>query len=156
MAQLSPLLLAGLLAASGTLLPPAAFAGAGASGGSAPIGEALQPSNGDQKALCDWLRQKGAVFYGAWWCPACFQQKNLFGQEAGNRLPYVECDRDAAGRSRCQEAAVRVFPTWELNGKRREGVQSLEELKAWSGFPGAQAAGAASQAGGGHSGHSQR
>jgi hypothetical protein len=148
MAQLPPLLLAGLLAAGGALLPPGAMAGAAASGGSAPIGEALRPSNADQQALCNWLRQKGAVFYGAWWCPACFQQKNLFGQEAGNRLPYVECDRDAAGRSRCQEAAVRVFPTWVLNGDRREGVQSLEELKSWSGFPASGAAGA--QAGKGH------
>jgi glutaredoxin len=147
MAQLPPLLLAGLLAAGGTLLPPGAMGGAAASGDSAPIGEALRPSNADQQALCNWLRQKGAVFYGAWWCPACFQQKNLFGQEAGNRLPYVECDRDAAGRSRCQEAAVRVFPTWVLNGQRREGVQSLEELKSWSGFP---AAAAGAHAGQGH------
>ena len=54
--------------------------------------------------------------------------------EAGQRLPYVECDKDDAGRQRCAAASIRAFPTWDLNGERREGVQSLEELKLWSGF----------------------
>ncbi|MGL6134191.1 MAG: hypothetical protein ACRC1L_08405, partial [Prochlorococcaceae cyanobacterium] len=68
-------------------------------------------------------------------CPACFQQKNLFGKQGGNTLPYVECDENDAGRQRCQAASIRAFPTWEMEGKPRlEGVQSLEELKAWSGF----------------------
>ena len=155
MALFTPLLLAGLIAGASAAGLPAAAAGAAAvnGGDAAPIGEALAPSTGEQKALCEWLLRKGAVFYGAWWCPACFQQKNLFGKEAGNRLPYVECDRDASGRSRCQEAAVRVYPTWVLNGQRREGVQTLEELKAWSGFPGMQAGGASGHGGGDHSGH---
>jgi len=38
------------------------------------------------------------VFYGAWWLPPLFFQKNLFGTEAGERLPYVECAR-GRGRS---------------------------------------------------------
>ena len=84
------------------------------------------------------MRAKGAVFYGAWWCPACFQQKNLFGKEGGNSLPYVECDKTDAGRSRCMAAQIRAFPTWDLAGKKlREGVQTIEELKVWSGFSGA-------------------
>jgi hypothetical protein len=101
------------------------------------IGEALQPSSAEQLALGDWLRQRGAIFYGAWWCPACFQQKNLFGKQAGNRLPYVECDKDETGRQRCVAANVRAFPTWVLGSQRLEGVQTVEELKTWSGFPGA-------------------
>lgn len=100
------------------------------------VGEPLNPSNAEQQALSDHLSRRGAIFYGAWWCPACFQQKNLFGKEAGNRLPYVECDKSDQGRARCQAASIRAFPTWDLPGKSRlEGVQSLEELKAWSDFP---------------------
>ncbi|MEB3263717.1 MAG: hypothetical protein VKJ66_05015 [Synechococcus sp.] len=98
------------------------------------LGEALSPSTAEQKALSEHLRAKGAIFYGAWWCPACFKQKNLFGKEAGDRLPYVECDKEEAGRKRCIAAKIRAFPTWELAGKRLEGVQTIEQLKVWSGF----------------------
>ena len=98
------------------------------------LGEAVSPSTPEQMALVEHLRLKGAVFYGAWWCPHCFHQKNLFGVEAGQRLPYVECDKDDAGRKRCAAAEVRAFPTWDLNGARREGLLTLEELKVWSGF----------------------
>jgi hypothetical protein len=128
--------LGGLLVAA---LPPRVLAASANPGGSTSpsIGEALKPSSTEQIAVADWLRQRGVIFYGAWWCPACFQQKNLFGKEAGNRLPYVECDKEEAGRQRCAAAEVRAFPTWVLGGERREGVQTLEELKGWSGFPGA-------------------
>lgn len=98
------------------------------------VGPAVSPSNPEQLALVEHLRLKGALFYGAWWCPHCFHQKNLFGTEAGQRLPYVECDKDDQGRQRCAAARIRAFPTWDLNGERREGLLSLEELKIWSGF----------------------
>ncbi|NDG75354.1 MAG: hypothetical protein EBX49_08500 [Synechococcaceae bacterium WB8_1B_136] len=104
------------------------------------VGEAVSPSTPEQLALVEHLRSKGAVFYGAWWCPHCFHQKNLFGTEAGRRLPYVECDKDEAGRQRCLAAKVRAYPSWYLGGERREGVQSLEELKLWSGFSSSPAA----------------
>jgi glutaredoxin len=84
--------------------------------------------------LARHLKQKGAVVYGAWWCPHCTQQKELFGLEAIELLPYVECDKDDAGRKQCQEAQVRGYPTWDLNGERRLGVLSLEELEIWSGY----------------------
>jgi thiol-disulfide isomerase/thioredoxin len=126
--------LSGLLVAT---LPTRVFAlPAGGGGSTTPtIGEALKPSSAEQIAVADWLRQRGVIFYGAWWCPACFQQKNLFGKEAGNRLPYVECDKEETGRQRCAAADVRVFPTWVLEGNRLEGVQTVEELKRWGGFP---------------------
>jgi thiol-disulfide isomerase/thioredoxin len=122
-------------------LPQRGFARPAAEASTTPtVGEALQPSSPEQLALSDWLRQRGAIFYGAWWCPACFMQKNLFGKEAGNRLPYVECDKEEAGRQRCVAANVRAFPTWVLGSQRVEGVQTVEELKAWSGYPGSAAA----------------
>jgi hypothetical protein len=88
----------------------------------------------DQLALAEYLRSKGAKFYGAWWCPHCQEQKDLFGPEATLRLPYIECDKDDVGRQRCQSAGLRAFPSWEINGQRYEGVLSLEELKQLSGY----------------------
>lgn len=90
------------------------------------------PGATDQRlALAERLSQSGALFYGAWWCPHCQHQKDLFGSKALAFLPYVECDRDEAGRNRCQKAAVRAYPTWVIGSGRREGVLSLAELQSW-------------------------
>jgi len=95
---------------------------------------ALSASTSQQQALANHLKARGAVFYGAYWCPACTQQKALFGKEAGARLPYLECT-DASGSARCSAASIRAFPTWDMPGKPRlVGVQSMEELARWSGF----------------------
>jgi hypothetical protein len=97
-------------------------------------GESFAPSNANQVGLAEHLRRKGYMFYGAWWCPACSQQKALFGQPAAQRLPYQECEKAAAGQQRCSEAGIRVYPTWIKGGERRDGVLSLEELQRWSGY----------------------
>ncbi len=136
-ARLGPLLLMGglptLLGCVLTFTPPAH--GGQAGGSTTPtLGEALAPSDSAQMELTEHLRRIGAVFYGAWWCPACFRQKSLFGQQAGDRLPYVECDKTKEGRERCQEAGIKAYPTWVLGSKRVEGVQTIEELKRWSGY----------------------
>ena len=98
------------------------------------LGDAVEPSTQSQIKLARDLKQAGAIFYGAWWCTHCFHQKNLFGTEGGRELPYVECASDEAGKERCREAGVRAFPTWMLGGKRKEGVMTLEELRAWAGL----------------------
>jgi glutaredoxin len=100
------------------------------------VGQPFRGSSPEQQALSAFLRARGFTFYGAWWCPACFKQKNLFGQEAGNQLPYVECDKQPQQRERCQAAGIQAYPTWVLGNERREGVLTLEELKSWSGFQG--------------------
>ena len=101
------------------------------------VGQPLQGSNAEQLALSALLKSRGFIFYGAWWCPACFKQKNLFGQEAGNQLPYVECEKRPEEREHCQAVGIRAYPTWVLGTERREGVLTLEQLKRWSGFAGA-------------------
>jgi hypothetical protein len=98
------------------------------------LGEPLKPSTAEQLQLGEFLRRQGILFYGAWWCPACFRQKSLFGQEAGQRLPYVECEKTDAGRERCRADGIKAYPTWVMGGQRLEGVQTLEELKTWSGY----------------------
>jgi hypothetical protein len=114
---------------------PQAHAGQGAGSTTPTLGEALRPSDSEQLQLTEHLRRIGVLFYGAWWCPACFRQKTLFGQQAGNQLPYVECDKTETGRERCRAEGIKAYPTWVLGDKRVEGVQSLEDLKRWSGFP---------------------
>ncbi|MFN7678526.1 MAG: hypothetical protein ACK5QW_08040 [Cyanobacteriota bacterium] len=114
----------------------AALTVAGASTSPA-LGDALRPSTANQLALAQHLRLQGVVFYGAWWCPACFKQKNLFGQQAGDQLPYVECEKTDAQRERCERAGVAAYPTWVMGNQRLEGVQSLERLGQWTGFPSA-------------------
>jgi glutaredoxin len=113
-------------------VPPAAQAAENSS--SSAAGKAIPASTKQQKELAKHLKLKGAVLYGAWWCPHCTHQKELFGFEAIELLPYVECDKDADGRAQCQQAQVRAYPTWELNGERRVGVLSLQELEIWSGY----------------------
>ena len=46
------------------------------------------PGEFDEFAQC--LKNKGATFYGAFWCSHCQSQKELFGRSA-KLLPYVEC-----------------------------------------------------------------
>ena len=125
------LLTIGSVATAGVPVRAAESNAAGAAAVAAP-----SPSSERQKALARHLKLQGAVVYGAWWCPHCNHQKELFGGEAVELLPYVECDRDDPGRQRCQAARIRAYPTWELNGERRLGVLSLEELEVWSGYNG--------------------
>ena len=46
------------------------------------------PSKYDDFATA--LKDDGATFYGAFWCPHCQAMKALFGS-AVKKLPYVEC-----------------------------------------------------------------
>lgn len=100
------------------------------------LGEAFGPSSPAQIALAEHLRSQGVVFYGAFWCQHCFHQKVLFGQQAGNRLPYVECAKDDAGARACKAAGVMAYPTWVMGDQRRVGVLSLKELAAWTQYKG--------------------
>ena len=113
----------------------APLAGRTAPSSTPSLGEALQTSTAEQVELSEHLRRQGIIFYGAWWCPACFRQKSLFGKEAGNRLPYVECDKTSEGRSRCRAEGIKAYPTWVWGEKRLEGLQSIDDLKRWSRYP---------------------
>lgn len=140
---LSPLLWGGgasALAASAAAGPSAPPSGAtvlaiGQDATTTPtLGPAMQPSTAEQVALVEHLRRQGVLFYGAWWCPACFKQKNLFGQQAGNQLPYVECEKTEEQRERCERANIQAYPTWVMGTQRLEGIQTLQRLGEWSGF----------------------
>lgn len=73
--------------------------------------------------------------YGAFWCPHCADQKELFG-DAAKALPYIECDAqgDIPQPQLCQEKDIQGYPTWEINGEFYPGVRSLAELAKLSNF----------------------
>ena len=102
------------------------------------IGDPLRDSSEQALQLVEHLRSIEARFFGAWTCPACFRQMNLFGKQAAAEVPYVECRKPEAlpeQAEACREAGIRAYPTWVLSdGQRREGVQSLEALSSWSGL----------------------
>mmetsp|Transcript_13787 Transcript_13787/g.28430 ORF Transcript_13787/g.28430 Transcript_13787/m.28430 type:complete len:215 (-) Transcript_13787:55-699(-) len=47
--------------------------------------------------LAKVLREKGVTMYGAYWCPHCSRQKELFGAEAWSIMNYVECSPKGYG-----------------------------------------------------------
>ncbi len=89
-------------------------------------------------ALSDHLKKIGAKMYGAWWCPHCFDQKQLFGNEATKRLPYIECAEKGVNPNpdACVAAKVESFPTWIIRGKTYSGTQELKKLAEYSGYKG--------------------
>lgn len=112
-----------------------------AEGGSAaqPGFEITTQSGPAEIALAQHLKDTGATFYGAWWCPHCHDQKQLFGKEATETIvPYIECSNpDRSGpTAACEEAKVESYPTWEIGGTRVTGTQSLEQLAKLSGYKG--------------------
>src|SRR5262245_50308877 len=78
-------------------------------GSGSPVG----PGTYDAFAQC--LKDKGAVFYGAFWCPHCQAQKKLFGSSA-SLLPYVECSTldGNAQTAVCTDKKIASYPTWEF------------------------------------------
>jgi uncharacterized membrane protein/glutaredoxin len=87
-------------------------------------------------ALAEHLGARGAVFYGASWCPHCQQQKDLFGA-AASRLPYIECSPNgprAARATACETAGIRNYPTWVIDGRHIERVMTPAMLARLSAF----------------------
>ncbi len=81
----------------------------------------------DDFALC--LGEKGAKFYGAYWCPHCGDQKALFDKSA--KLPYIECSTpDGKGQLQvCIDEKIQGYPTWKFaDGSVVDRVMQLSEL----------------------------
>ncbi len=81
-------------------------------------------------AFAKCLATKQVKMYGAYWCPHCADQKEMF-RSSFQYVPYVECgipgSRDEAPV--CKDAGVKHFPTWQFaDGERQEGAQALPSL----------------------------
>ena len=98
------------------------------------------PGPYDDFARC--LGEKGLTFFGAFWCPHCQNQKEMFGSSA-KYLPYVECSTPDGGaqNASCQQRGIKSYPTWEFpGGERITGEVELSTLSQKSGcaLPAAQ------------------
>jgi len=91
--------------------------------------------------LAQHLTTTGAKMYGAFWCPHCLEQKELFG-DAVKAIPYVECATDKAQprvqSELCRSKNIESYPTWEIEGKLLPGVKPLNELANLSKYQGSR------------------
>lgn len=89
----------------------------------------------DSFATC--IKDSGAKFYGAFWCPHCQNQKALFASSA-KLLPYIECSTPD-GKSQlpiCNEAEIKGYPTWTFaDGTTKSGEVSLADLSTATSCP---------------------
>lgn len=91
------------------------------------------PGQYDTFATC--LKDSGAKFYGAFWCPHCREQKEMFGNSA-KLLPYVECSTpDGQNQTAaCAEKEIKSYPTWIFaNGEIGNGTLPLIDLASSTG-----------------------
>ncbi len=111
-----------------------------ASGAPKPgVGWEITTTSGEAEiALARHLKQVGVKAYFAYWCPHCYEQKQLFGKQAYDEINHVECAPDGrnAQPQACKDAGVKAFPSWEINGKLTSGIKTLEELADLTGYQG--------------------
>ncbi len=86
----------------------------------------------DDFAKC--LTEKGVVMYGAYWCPHCQNQKEMFGS-SWQYVAYVECSLpNRAGQTEiCNEKGIQGYPTWDIKGGFHSGELSFEKLAELTG-----------------------
>jgi hypothetical protein len=92
---------------------------------------------GKYDAFATCIKDSGAKFYGAFWCPHCAAQKALFGASV-KYLPYIECSTPD-GNSQlqiCTDAGVQGYPTWKFaNGTVETGEVPLARLSELTNCP---------------------
>ena len=98
----------------------------------AGLGVSVLGGRGSDKlnGFAQCLTDKGAIFYGAFWCPHCQAQKRAFSNSA-KLLPYVECSTpDGQGQLQvCKDKEIKQYPTWEFSdGSRLTGEVPLTQL----------------------------
>ncbi|MDJ0661291.1 MAG: vitamin K epoxide reductase family protein [Crocosphaera sp.] len=88
--------------------------------------------------LAQHLTAVGATMYGAFWCPHCYEQKQVLGKEAVQEIIYVECDPRGKNPQpeACQAAEITSYPSWDINGKKLSGAQLPETLAQESDYTG--------------------
>ncbi|MEM8829790.1 MAG: vitamin K epoxide reductase family protein [Cyanobacteria bacterium P01_G01_bin.19] len=105
----------------------------------APKGWEITTTSGEaEMELAKHLTAINAKKYGAYWCPHCYDQKQLFGKAAFAEVTYLECDPKGKDPQRevCLAAGIQSFPTWEINGQFYPGTKTLAELAELSGYEG--------------------
>ena len=92
-----------------------------------------EPGLYDSFAQC--LTEKGAVMYGADWCPHCKDQKAAFGSSF-RLVTYVECPQNT---QLCIDKGIQGYPTWLIGTSTKiEGFsenRTMNELSEATGCP---------------------
>ncbi len=95
------------------------------------IASGCAQSNGSEYLpFAECLTAQEFTMYGAFWCPHCQDQKELFGKSF-EAIQYVECDPGGENPqpALCLEKDIKTYPTWiRGDGTTWKGVLSLEEL----------------------------
>lgn len=95
------------------------------------IGLAVYKKNapGKYDTFVSCIKDSGTIFYGAFWCPHCQEQKALFGNSA-KLLPYTECSTPSKAQTQvCTDAGVTSYPTWKFpDGTLETGLKTIVEL----------------------------
>ncbi|HLC87088.1 MAG TPA: hypothetical protein VJH65_02330 [Candidatus Nanoarchaeia archaeon] len=81
----------------------------------------------DEFAKC--LANKGAIIYGNDYCSYTNKQLNFFGKSK-KYLNYIKC---ADNQNLCDEKGIKITPTWEIDEKFYEQIQTFETLSILTG-----------------------
>ena len=87
-------------------------------------------SEGELDGFAQCLTDKGATFYGAFWCPHCLAQKALFGRSI-KLVNYIECSTpDGKDQLQiCKDKEIKSYPTWIFaDGSNLTGEVPLKDL----------------------------
>lgn len=93
------------------------------------------PVAGALDGFTSCLKDKGVIFYGAFWCEHCQATKKMFGASE-KLLPYTECSlpNGQTQTQACIEKGIKQYPTWTFpDGTELTGVRPLKELAEKSG-----------------------
>jgi len=99
--------------------------------------QSIPPAPGKYDAFAKCIADSGTKFYGAFWCPHCHNQKNMFG-DAAQYLPYIECSLpDESGQTQvCIDKGIKHYPTWIFaDGSQLTGEVQLSTLSDKTGCP---------------------
>ena len=95
---------------------------------SGPLSQGSGDDTLDDFAKC--LSDEGVKMFGAYWCPHCDAQKEMFGASFKN-IKYIECSLpERAGQTQyCKDKKIKGYPTWEFaDGTRIEEEATFEQL----------------------------
>ena len=92
-----------------------------------------RPGKYDTLAQC--IKDKGVIFYGAFWCPHCAKTKQMFGSSA-KLLPYTECSTPDGQKQTqiCIDKKIQSYPTWiKPDGTSINGEHTIKEIADFAG-----------------------
>jgi hypothetical protein len=93
-----------------------------------PLPESAPPES-REVTIAKCLSSKGAVLYGADWCPTTQDQIESF-KDGFQYLTYVECtEQDAV----CDKNGIAAYPTWVIDGSQIIGYKTPTQIGGTAG-----------------------